>query len=943
MIKKIAIFGTIIFSSILLIYCTTDEEKLIGPFGDSDKYISIANFSSEKTLLYSNGDTTIVKIKVLDIDNTPAVGLVVDFSTLIGIITEADTTDSSGTAFATFIAGPEAGENIITADTGVKKHTLLLRVVHYQPKYVELFAESPVLLADGLSSTKIAVTLKDSIGNPMEGVTVRFNTTLGTLKSKIEITSEAGIANTELVSSNEDGTAFVTATSFVTNFIEVEMKKYVPYLLEIVSEDLVLLANGQDSTAIRAIPRDINGNIMPNVPVLFSTTLGTISSEPGTFSNTTNLIVNSGNTGEEAEIYLRSSPDGGTAIILASSYVTSFIEVKMEKYVPFELKLVTQYPILENDGDSRSIITATVKDSLGKPMNNMTVRFNTTLGTLESSIALTDINGIATTTLISSENEGTAFITATSYITSFVEVKFQHDVASVIELSSSTSTILADGLSRAIITATLKNDNGDPMPDVTIQFSTTLGTVSPDLSITDDTGTATTEFIGGTVEGEAEITASANIEKKIRVSVVSFIPTIISLEASENSILADGMSTVDITAIVRNSSSELVSGVSLDFSTTFGSVDDSLVTTNQNGAAAITLTSSGSIIDTSATVKVAITADTSSYETTNIKLRGITSITVMDSAKMADNGIYKAYLRTELLETVNGAQITSGTVVFSPPDGIGEMVPSLVAIDENSRAYSVFNADVLSTDQTDIIITNELSSAPEITDTIKFDIPGAEILINTIDDDVMGDGVGWALVKATLRKSDGNIAIPLTDISWSTTLGTIKGQSVTNTTGEAIDTLRIEGSVNDDTAVTVTAHYGDNVSTSETLNFISPVTQERIILGFEPDTAGHGVIPCDIDTSLASRDVGISASFVSANGHGYDGEMIGFSVVPNYLASICPFGITVGAEGGLTTVMMVYPPQHGGEIVRVWAQSGDTKGSIDVILPKDAEDDVGGG
>jgi len=942
MIKKIAIFGAIILFSFLLIYCTTDEEKLIGPFGDSGKYISIANFSADKTLLYSNGDTTVVKIKVLDIDNTPAIGLIVDFSAQFGSITEADTTDSSGTAFATFVSDNDTGENIITADTGLKKHTLSLQVVHYQPRYVELFAESPVLLADGRSSTKINAVLKDSIGNPMAGITVRFNTTLGTLKSNIEITDEEGGVTTELISSTEDGTAFVTATSFVTNFIEVEMKKYVPYLLEIVSEDLVLLANGSDSTAIRAIPRDINGNIMPNVPVLFSTTLGTISSEPGTFSNTTNLIVNSGNTGGEAVIYLRSSSDGGKAIIIASSYVTSFIEVKMEKYVPFELKLVTQYPILENDGNSRSIITATVKDSLGKPMDNMTVRFNTTLGTLESSIALTDINGIATTTLISSENEGTAFITATSYITSFVEVEFQHDVASVIELSSSTSTILADGLSRAIITATLKNDNGDPMPDVTIQFSTTLGTVSPDLSITDATGTATTEFVGGTTEGEAEITASANIEKKIRVSVVSFIPTIISLEASENSILADGMSTTDITATVRDLGNEVLPGVSLDFSSTFGFVDDSLVTTNQNGAATITLTSAGSIIDTTVIVKAAITADTSSYESTNIKLRGITSITYIDSAKMADDGIYKAYLRTELLETVNGDKITSGTVVFSPPDGIGEMVPPLVAIDENSRAFSVFNADVLSTDQTDIIITNELSSSPEITDTVKFDIPGAEILLKTIDGDVMGDGVGWALVNATLRESDGNIAIPLTGISWSTTLGTISGQSKTNTTGQTIDTLRIEGAVNQDTPVTVTAHFGDNVSTNETLNFIKPANDNRMILGFEPDTTGHGVIPCNIDTSLGARNVAISANFVSANGHGYDGQMVGFSVVPHHLAAICPIGITVGAEGGLTTVMMVFPPQNGGEIVRVWAQSGDTKGSIDVILPKDAEDDGGG-
>ncbi len=40
----------------------------------------------------------------------------------------------------------------------------------------------------------------------------------------------------------------------------------------------------------------------------------------------------------------------------------------------------------------------------------------------------------------------------------------------------------------------------------------------------------------------------------------------------------------------------------------------------------------------------------------------------------------------------------------------------------------------------------------------------------------------------------------------------------------------------------------------------------------------------------------------------------------------------------MANVMMVYPPQYGGEIVRVWGEAPDgSRGSIDVILPKDAE------
>ena len=240
MIKKIALIGIIILFALLLIYCTTDESTIIGPFGNASKYISVANFSADKTMLYSNGDSTLISIKVLDVDKTPAIVLKIDFSAQFGSITESDTTDSSGIALATFVSDEYTGENIITVDTGVKKHTLTLRVVHYQPKYVELFSDSPVLLADGQSTTKITTVLKDSVGNPMPDITVKFATTLGTLSSHIEITNDGGVAITELTSTNSDGTATITATSFVKDSIKVEFKQYVPVDIDLSSQTYTL-------------------------------------------------------------------------------------------------------------------------------------------------------------------------------------------------------------------------------------------------------------------------------------------------------------------------------------------------------------------------------------------------------------------------------------------------------------------------------------------------------------------------------------------------------------------------------------------------------------------------------------------------------------------------------------------------------------------------------
>jgi hypothetical protein len=205
----------------------------------------------------------------------------------------------------------------------------------------------------------------------------------------------------------------------------------------------------------------------------------------------------------------------------------------------------------------------------------------------------------------------------------------------------------------------------------------------------------------------------------------------------------------------------------------------------------------------------------------------------------------------------------------------------------------------------------------------------------------MGDGESWALVKATLRETTGK-AIPNMTVDWETTIGTIIGQSLTNTNGHSVDTLRIENSVSSNTNATIRTLFGENVSDSETVTIIPPVNDNRLILGFEPDTTGHGYVPCDIDTLIATRDVGINAHLVDENGNGVDGQAITFSVVPNNLAAICPTATTVGAENGRATVMMAYPPQNAGQIVRVWGEAPDgTRGNIDVILPKDEEEEGG--
>lgn len=842
MIKKTALIGTIILFTLFLIYCTADESTIIGPFGNAGKYITVLDLSADKTTVYSNGDTSTVSLKVLNVDNSPAIGLKINFTTQFGSITESDTTDSSGVATATFISDENTGTNIITVNTGVKSYTLSITVVKYQPSYLILSAESPVLLADGEAKTKITAVLKDSVGNPMVGMTVHFHTTLGDLSSPIEITDATGTAFSELTSSDTIGIATVTAESGIESSVDVKFHMDVPAFVELSVENPVLLADGIATTTLTAIVKDSTGHRMGGEPVIFTTTLGTLG-EKGAIS--------------------------------------------------------------------------------------------------------TDSDGIAKVVLTSSTESGTALIIATSFVSDSVEVEFNINVPDIIEIFASPSVILADGQSISTITAIPKDKDGNPMPGMSVSFATTLGSLKEKLVVSNIDGIAETDLVSETTDGTAYVTATSSAEATVGVQFIAYNPAYISLltDIDGNTVLADGKSEINIIAEVYNSANQIIPWALVDFSTTQGSLNKATVRADQAGKAIVTLTSAGSTYSYPAVVTAEVQG-TSISETISVKFRGISIKTHVDSVQFASGGKYKVFVRAELIDIDESLLLENATVRFNST--IGSMEDEVQITDEFGRAFSILFADVTSTDQSGLKIYAKLWFAPnEVIDSTESRvIPGVEALISTIDDEVMGDGEGWALVKATLRESSNHNAIPLTDISWSTTLGTIIGQSKTNTSGHTIDTLRIENSVSTNTNVTIIANYGKNISVSDILTFIQPVNNNRLIMGFEPDTTSKDTIPvpCDIPDEFATRDAGISAFYVNANSNPIGGQTINFSVVPNNFAAICPTTVTVDSLNGRALVMMAYPPNYAGEIVRVWAQAPDgTRGSIDVILPKDPEEDDSGG
>lgn len=301
------------------------------------------------------------------------------------------------------------------------------------------------------------------------------------------------------------------------------------------------------------------------------------------------------------------------------------------------------------------------------------------------------------------------------------------DVPYQIVISASPTRVIADGSTVSIITAIPKDKDGNPMAGIDVSFSTDIGALNKFYDETDENGIAEVELTSNE-EGTATVTASvSSTEATTNVTFYEYNPTSIEMEREESSILADGFSQIQIIARALNPSNEPIPGAVIDFSTNYGTLDKTTgVVANQSGDATVTLTSEGSSYDLDVRVKVVVQG-TSLADSIAVTFRGIYIDTNIDSARMSDSGIYKAYVSARLFEDTNGENITSGAVFFSSL--VGTMDDQLVRIDEQGNAASVFEAEVLPTNQNNIIITSELSSSSAVfSESEAFDIPGVEIL-----------------------------------------------------------------------------------------------------------------------------------------------------------------------------------------------------------------------
>jgi hypothetical protein len=643
-----------------------------------------------------NGTFTLpISASVLDINSN----FVVDGTTVYFkidppegvVLSPAKTVNSVAVSQITYPATSAGIAVELTASSGGKEGKIRIPLPGFTVSYLSVTATPKSIVADGKSTCEIRATLFDNTGSSKfvpDGTTVSFTTDGGTL-SPIVSTTKDGVAVTTLTSDKAPNFVTITAQSGTSRDVTtVRFEEIVSYLT-VTTTPKSIKADGVSNCDIIATLFNSIGEFVPDG------TLVSFTSEGGTIGNVVATTVNGVAT---TKLTSDTVPKDVTVTALSgSARGTALVTFEEVIYYP---TLTASPNVIPADGKSTSLITITLRDNAGHNAPDGTLlSFNSSglEGATINPLSVTTKDGTATLTLTSGTTAGDLTITVQSGKSSgMVTVKIDEPV-SYITVNVTPSIMLADGKSSAEVQAVLKDKSGNLVPDGTlVTFSTTSGSLSTKVSTTLG-GKATALLTASNTAGDVTVTAQSG--QLIDTAKVRFneIVAYLTAAATPNSIVADGKSTCEIKAVVRDYTGAFVPDGTLVSFTTDGGTLDSEVATTTNGVGIVRLTSDKTPKEVTVNVQSGSIRDVTkvTFEEAGININQVSDI-VMSATKstIEADGITSTTI-TAQLRKFNGDPIdVPTTVVFSTDFG---EVSKFVQSDTSGRASAQFTSGVVGT------------------------------------------------------------------------------------------------------------------------------------------------------------------------------------------------------------------------------------------------------
>lgn len=860
------------------------------------------------------GNTVTAQVTLTNTNGLPVSGNQVTFTTSSGTLSASSRlTDSNGVAIVTLdSSGLSASVVTISAAATYNGEQLSIssqfEVEEGTPPTLELGLEqngqSITRFSEG-ESTLVKVKLSNSSGTVSDTL-VSFSTTLGTLSPASALTDSNGEAEVTLTAAvGQQGAAVVTATATVdgqtleqTFNYEIAAATPPELTLAILDSDgnAVTHVDAGTNLTVEANFNGFNGVNVSHQNIAFSATAGSLSAPSQLTTSDGSASVSFDTTGLSSMVV---SVTATTTFDTVSYTATQEIEIQQQVIITPTISLSMEVNGVEtnrvNEGDS-----ATVKVNVtqgGVAITNNLVSVTAGLGTLATSTVLTDDNGDAEVTLDTTVGQaGAADITATATVNGqAISQTFSYEIVQSIPPALAVTLIDSNGdeISQAeagtavSAQARFTGIGGDNVADQNIAFATSAGTLSASSQLTNSSGLATvsldTDGLSSMVVSVTATTTfdgvnySATQDIEIEQQTVQTPSLQISMEVNgvESVRFDEGESAV-IKAVVISSVEEPVADTVVSFGTSVGALSLNSTLTNDEGEAAVTLsTDIGQAGTGIMTVSVDVEGQTLT-ETLNFEIleldSGVLSLALLDQNNLETSSITQG---NELsvnatLVTSSGTAVTEQAIDFTSTSGefsapsrlTGSTGLAIVTYDSTNAnigvvtitATSSFNGEVLTASkQVEVLEAVAESNTPNISITFKKD--------GTATNRMQADES--AQIGVVLTTSEGD---PITDaiVNFTADLGTlVAGSALTGSDGVAEVTVTGVATQLGAGIATATATV-ENVTISDSLPYevvdSDVVTDTTLKLGYLDD---DGVFQSGIKSKLTNSN---DASTISAGG-----------------------------------------------------------------------------
>ncbi|RKZ76504.1 MAG: hypothetical protein DRQ57_03595 [Gammaproteobacteria bacterium] len=520
------------------------------------------------------------------------------------------------------------------------------------------------VLADGKTPAEIKVLARDWAGIPITGIPVNLSFPIHSFAVPTETSGHTdengefttGITNTVAQSTKVTPIAGGTATGSLTLDFGASSIVTIPEVLDLITKNNNVLANGSATATLIVIARDAAGTPIPYIPVSISSDSATAQLSINA-SEASELFI-SGNTGKigNFELNITNAVEEEVNIIATTTSGNEFEETAQTTVIftsePSEepdtsvvAKIELDAPLNNNqpaNGENKIYLRGRVLDQANNPLPNQTVSIIVSGGSASISAdnLVTDDSGRFSASLTDEfAEEFTAKAVIGNISSDSVTVKFiavpieSEDEEEVIQVHSITllaspAQQIPNGTDSITLTAIVRDINNTPLSGVPVSISSSSRNVIFDQGAveTGNGGTAIFQITSTIAEENITVTVRASSATGFvsDSTSVTFVATTLNVNTLDVSVVnnnqpANGTDPIKIDVVARDSSGRPVGGAPIIVQMAAGTTavaDPSRKETDDNGFFTTNIVSTQAVKDIGVTIAVEGTSVTNSLNIT---------------------------------------------------------------------------------------------------------------------------------------------------------------------------------------------------------------------------------------------------------------------------------------------------------------------------------------